>query len=309
MHPSQGRSRRHHAEPDDALLVPVSRVDERRPEAYSRSHHQSSRSEAVRVPPASNRPAFSESSSRVHRTNDDWRPPDTSYSSSTHARYNGDAYPNSRHDDYHDQPEQRGRTDHWQSRTSNHDQYPSSSRDWPKRADQNYATSYSEGRSWSVSARFEENRNNYEQWPVDEGRLEREESTPIDGRHDRDRTRYARDNGYTQREGQSWRRDDRWPEGSEQKKPGWNDRPDEPGGWNGPVRDRSHPDDRAWEPAPAWKSGGRESVQTQRSDYAGFRNGSGGSSKKNMKGAPHGRRVNQGNQKRERKSDDSHMNK
>lgn len=254
MHSTHGRSRhRHREDDDDELPLTVSRVDDRRPDSYSRSHNYSARSETRTT---SSRLSYSNSSSRGQRpTPEDWRTVDANYSSSNHDRYRDDGYSHSRRDEYFERPEPRS-ADPWPSRSVDEVQYPSSSRDWTKHGEVGYSSTYTESRSWTVPERYEENgRNGLDDWSRE------------DTRKERDKGRYDRDDGYAAAE-PSWRTSDEgWLDESsrDRRASTWTERPDDRGYWRTSSHDRDieknrDPQsipverDRQWEPAPTWRS-------------------------------------------------------
>ena len=256
MH-SYERSRRHQRQLDDEDMSPsVSRIEERRSASYTRAHRHSSRSDAYSRTSVSNRSTYAEPESRSHRA-EDWRVPEVSYS--THDRYD-DGYTQSRRDDYYDRVETRS-SEPWASRHSDHTQYTSTNRQWPKRDDQGFAVpSFSESRVWAYSSRYEENgRNGYEEYPSEETRH-------------REKGRYEREENYAH-QSRAWRTGaSGWTDDTDNRTSSWTERTDDQGQYRNTnldwdrerekdSRDKqrggeraSYAEERQWEPAAAWKS-------------------------------------------------------
>ena len=288
---SHRTSRRHHPDDDDELPLTVTRIDDHRSDAYPHAHHHSSRSEVYIASSSAARASYREpeSSSRAYRS-DDWRTRDSAaYPSSTHDRYHENAYSHHpRREEYYERAESR-HAEQWPSRTEH---YSSSTRDWQKHGEHEYVSaSYSESRrNWPSSSRYEDAGSAYDHWAHEPARREPE------------RARYEREEDYVAPpEGQGWRRDS-----------GWRDDDHKSSAWVEPVderhitvtsasQDQRTVEERAWEPAPSWKSReGDEGSHSQRSEHQ--------YSRSYKKAGKSGKR-NHGGKKVDRRKDDSHMNK
>lgn len=248
MHSTHGSSRRHSRYDEDELIV--TRLDDVRSESYSRTHHHhSSRTEAY----SSSQRGYSDSSSR-NRSQLDWDPPDSVYSTSRDIYREENAMPNRR--DYYNN------ADSWSGRHTNNHHSSSSSREWSKRDDRSY-TYPSEGNSWRGS-RYENgrSRNGVDDWGRNNVRVER------DKKYDRDIEHVADDVNHRTRDDSQFIESERerrpmvWPERSDQRQWRASSRNFEPErqrdreqDWkNDQGRSTQNADDRQWEPAASWKS-------------------------------------------------------
>lgn len=257
------RTRRHQRFDEEDDVSSVARPDDRRSESYSRTahHHSNNHSRADAYADSSHR-GYPAASSH-HRHTDDWRSAEPSYTSASRERYRSDGFDHSRHDEYHEQP------NNWSTRPSKHVGY---SREWTSREDVGQtANSYSENRPYAAESRYEKpSKKTHAEWPREEARTERE------------RSRYSRDERYNNQQPveREWRTRDevRAEEVTRSRKtPGWAELVDERRQWQNQgheksrerSRERDHPlegaSGRQWEPAPSWKN--RE--QTELVDYTG----------------------------------------
>lgn len=297
MHSSQGRSRRKRGGDDEAPLL-VSRADDARSDAYTRSSQYSHHPDTYR-PTASSRGAYDmgreASSSRSHHETDDWRHREPSRSSHDRYSYSSskDPYRRSGRDDY-DIADTRDAN--WGSRaTENH--YPST-RDWGHGYDPDYpSSSYQESPSWGT---YESRGTGYD-WPEDTRR-------PIEDRSHSRPTLEERDS--------AWRRDMQR-KGSERPwgDSGWDTRHDakkvweKPSGWSSNQSESSHRPtaERSWEPSHSWKPASAGDTQPQGRPPQNERNQHRPRNNHKSKGKKNGRDQKQ--QKRDWRTDESGPNK
>src|ERR1700731_532368 len=139
MHSSHGRHRRKRDGPGDDEEAPllISRADDGRPNAYTRSHPYTQHADSYRPSSSTYDLPREASSSRRRRDSDDWRTHESSHSSHDRHSYSSskDVYHRSGRDDY-DTTELRD--DGWGSRASSDGYLTTSGREWTHRYEAGY---------------------------------------------------------------------------------------------------------------------------------------------------------------------------
>lgn len=317
------RNRGNKGQDDDQLIV--SRVDDSRPESYSRPSHTSQHVEGYRAPSTSNRHSYDmnkeASSSRGHRA-ESWRHADSAQDS----RYNyssNDAYYRGGREDF-DVPESRD-SDAWSSRPSD-TRYSQPRDEWPQRShERGYpSSSYPDDTSWHApsSSSYDHNKSSYDRWSPGETRShsldrrshDRAASHQSDRLVDQGAPGWSRDHRHekhdehggnksgSQGDGQKWRGQSGWDsrrrDSRAENEPRWNENPSD-----------KNTDDRTWEPAPNWQSSNRGDSQSQRNQNGQRNNNRTSKGTKRSQNNNHTGNNNWNHNRRDWRNDDAALNK
>ncbi len=294
-HKQNRRARGNKPQEDDQYGA--SRMDEGS-DSYSRSHRATHRSDDHRTPSTSSRDYFDGyRETGPHPRN---RPDEDAWFSDARGYREEDVY---RRDDDYDVGMRRDSD--WGTRPASDSQYPSVREDWSHQQ-YTHPSSYPDSSSWDAATSrdaYDSRASYYEDW-----------STP----NPRSSTSRPRD-------------DDRYPQGVKQgrKDSGWSQDPrrdrevQQPhqhadSGWEGRRRDNGWEDkmpedtrtleERAWEPAPSWKSSHRTDNDNQhRNQHQNDQRNSQHRQQHHSRGGK--RNHNPKQQRRDWRNDDSHLNK
>jgi hypothetical protein len=245
---SNKRSRSNKAHHEDPLF---GRDDDPHPESYSRSHHNSQRSDGFRSQSSSSRvfePNRDASSSRSHREPDSWR---ENYQDRYDRPSSNDGYRWLDRDEY-------DMREHRQSDWSRSDSHIKHSRDeWPQRYERDYPTShYSEASSWNFPPSTSQYHHSsaYPPWQDEDRRpLDFERYPPRE--LPREHSHWQQDHGRDRRDH------------IRQHDSGWNNNRRKGRDGQGKWKQQAPPEsgteeDRSWEPAASWQATNRENTQS-----------------------------------------------
>lgn len=295
QHKQNRRSRGNKPQDDDQYGT--SRMDEGS-DSYSRSHRTSHRSDDRRTSSTSNRDYYDGyrdvgSHSRSRHDEDSW------YSDVSRYREE-DVY--RRDDDY--EAGMRRDSD-WGARPQGDPQYPSIRDEW---AHQHYdhPSSYHDSSSWGAPPTrdaYDSRSSYYDDWPAPSARGS--------SSHGRDDDRHLRHGEKHEREDLGWPREQRRDKGTQQTRyqndSGWDLRRRDNGWEDRMAEDPQSIEDRAWEPAPSWKSSHRNEGATQNRNQ-NQSNHQRNTQFKQQQYSKGGKR-NQNVKRREWRNDDSNLNK
>jgi hypothetical protein len=295
QHKQNRRPRGNKPQEDEQYGPP--RIDESS-DSYSRSHRASHRSDDRRASSTSNREYYDGyrdigSHSRSRHDEDPWYPDLGRYREEDVYRREGDYDPGMRRD-----PD-------WGPRSAGDPQYSGVRDEWPPPQQFDHASSYHESSSWGAAASrdaYDGRSSYYEEWSTS--------GTRGSSSQVRDEDRHLRHGEKPEREDMGWSRD------HQRKDKGANQQPRFPSdsGWDTRRRDNGWDEravedmERAWEPAPSWKSTHHNegSSQSRSQNHSSNQRNSQQKPQQYSKGK---RTHNSKQQRRDWRNDDSNLNK
>lgn len=291
----QNRRARGNKPPEDDQYGP-SRLDEG-PDSYPRSQRASHRSDDLRTSATPTRDyydGYRETGPHARTRNDE----DAWYSDARRYREE-DVY---RRDDDYDAGMRRD-TD-WGTRSTSDPQYSSVREDWPHQQ-YGHPPSYPDSSSWDTAASrdaYDSRTPYYDDWPTPNPRSSSSRARD-DDRHPRG-GKHGKDSGWSR----DHRRDREVQQPQHHADSGWEGRRRD-NGWEDKVVEGSEvSEDRAWEPAPSWKSSHHPDSDNQHRNQ--HQNNQRNSQQRQQHYSRGGKRNhNSKQQRRDWRNDDSHLNK